>query len=179
MNATIHDSIRRHAVRAHDIAAYLRARHWCEREYHEGQCAVWERKIGGEAVVTVYQTLLRPLPVNLRAPVQQIVDHYAADVFGGREAELAALDAFLADPQRPFELLVALTGLARTPCLHAGSRGCSRRRSDRSSSRRPVFVTRPPASRRRWICWPTAWSSSIAILTGSAIMTGRRTACAR
>ncbi len=50
MKATIHDSIRRHAVRPRDIAAYLRARHWREREYHEGQYAVWERKTGGETV---------------------------------------------------------------------------------------------------------------------------------
>lgn len=50
VKATIHDSARQHAVRTHDIVAYLRARRWREREYHEGQYAVWERKIDGEAV---------------------------------------------------------------------------------------------------------------------------------
>ncbi|MFV9506870.1 MAG: AAA family ATPase [Oscillochloridaceae bacterium umkhey_bin13] len=71
---------------------------------------------GAQAIVTIYQTVLRPLPVKYSALVQPLIEHYTA-VFGGRDAELAGLDAFLADPQHPFGLLVAPTGLGKTALL--------------------------------------------------------------
>lgn len=71
---------------------------------------------GAQAIVTIYQTVLRPLPVNLSSLIRPLVEHYTA-VFGGRDAELAGLDAFLADPQYPFGLLVAPAGLGKTALL--------------------------------------------------------------
>jgi hypothetical protein len=71
---------------------------------------------GAQAIVTIYQTVLRPLPVNLSSLVRPLIEHYTA-VFGGRDAELAGLDAFLADTQHPFGLLVAPTGLGKTALL--------------------------------------------------------------
>ncbi|MGQ9483058.1 ATP-binding protein, partial [Chloroflexus sp.] len=69
-----------------------------------------------QAIVNSYQTFLHPLPVNLSALVRPLIEHYAA-VFGGRDAELEKLDAFLADPQHPFGLLVAPTGRGKTALL--------------------------------------------------------------
>ncbi|MCX7790652.1 MAG: ATP-binding protein [Chloroflexaceae bacterium] len=71
----------------------------------------------GRGAQAIYQEILRPLPVNLSALVRPLIEHYAADVFGGRDAELAALDAFLADPRYPFGLLVAPTGIGKTALL--------------------------------------------------------------
>ncbi|MDW8148638.1 MAG: AAA family ATPase [Roseiflexaceae bacterium] len=67
--------------------------------------------------MAIYQEILRPLPVRLSALVRPLIEHYAADVFGGRDAELAALDAFLANPRYPFGLLVAPTGIGKTALL--------------------------------------------------------------
>lgn len=47
-------------------------------------------KVMGDKIIN--QIVLRPLPVNLRSLVQPLIDHYSADLFGGREAELAMLD---------------------------------------------------------------------------------------
>jgi hypothetical protein len=50
MKATIRDSTILRAVRPHDVVAYLRAQHWREREHHEGQYAIWQRKSDNEPV---------------------------------------------------------------------------------------------------------------------------------
>lgn len=76
--------------------------------------------VGGDKVMgnkIINQIVLRPLPVKLHSLVQSLIDHYTADLFGGREAELAMLDRFLADPMQPFGLLVAPTGLGKTALL--------------------------------------------------------------
>jgi hypothetical protein len=70
----------------------------------------------GHGAQATYQEIVRPLPVNLSSLVRPLIEHYTA-VFGGRDAELAGLDAFLADPQHPFSLLVAPTGLGKTALL--------------------------------------------------------------
>jgi uncharacterized protein YjeT (DUF2065 family) len=72
-------------------------------------------KVMGDKIIN--QIVLRPLPVNLWSLVQPLIDHYAADLFGGREAELAMLDSFLDDPDQPYGLLVAPTGLGKTALL--------------------------------------------------------------
>ena len=69
--------------------------------------------------VTIQQTftmLLRPTPPPFRAAVRRMVEDYEA-VFGGRDAELAALDAFLAQDNQPFALLLAPTGRGKTALL--------------------------------------------------------------
>jgi hypothetical protein len=70
----------------------------------------------GHGARAVYQAILRPLPVDLRALVQSLIEAYTA-IFGGRDAELNRLDAFLADERHPFGLLVAPTGLGKTALL--------------------------------------------------------------
>jgi hypothetical protein len=70
--------------------------------------------VAGDKITYIVQ---RSLPVNLRTLVQPLIEHYAVDVFGGRDAELAQLDTFLADPTHPFGLLVAPTGLGKTALL--------------------------------------------------------------
>ena len=70
----------------------------------------------GHGAQAVYQAILRPLPVDLRALVQPLIEAYTA-TFGGRDAELEQLDAFLADERHPFGLLVAPTGLGKTALL--------------------------------------------------------------
>ncbi len=70
--------------------------------------------VAGDKITYIVQ---RSLPVNLRTLVQPLIEHYAADVFGGRDAELAQLDTFLADPTHPFGLMVAPTGLGKTALL--------------------------------------------------------------
>jgi len=70
----------------------------------------------GHGAQAVYQAILRPLPVDLRALVQPLIEAYTA-IFGGRDAELEQLDAFLADERHPFGLLVAPTGLGKTALL--------------------------------------------------------------
>jgi hypothetical protein len=70
----------------------------------------------GHGARAVYQAILRPLPVDLRALVQPLIEAYTA-IFGGRDAELNRLDAFLADERHPFGLLVAPTGLGKTALL--------------------------------------------------------------
>ncbi|OAN45148.1 hypothetical protein A6A03_15645 [Chloroflexus islandicus] len=72
--------------------------------------------VAGDKVVHQYQAIWRPLPVQYRTLVQPLIEHYTA-VFGGRETELAALDAFLADPDHPCALLVAPTGRGKTALL--------------------------------------------------------------
>jgi hypothetical protein len=73
--------------------------------------------VGPGAQAIVNQTLLPPLPVNLRSLVQALIEHYGQDIFGGRDAELAILDAFLDNPECPYGLLVALTGRGKTALL--------------------------------------------------------------
>jgi hypothetical protein len=70
----------------------------------------------GHGARAVYQAILRPLPVDPRALVQPLIEAYTA-IFGGRDAELNRLDAFLADERHPFGLLVAPTGLGKTALL--------------------------------------------------------------
>lgn len=72
--------------------------------------------VAGDKITYIYQTILRPLPVDLSSLVRPLIEHYTA-VFGGRDAELTGLDAFLVDPQHPFGLLVAPTGLGKTALL--------------------------------------------------------------
>lgn len=69
--------------------------------------------VAGDKIV---QAIVRPLPVQYRTLVQPLIEHYTA-IFGGREAERAALDGFLADPGHPFALLVAPTGRGKTALL--------------------------------------------------------------
>ncbi|MGQ9827892.1 MAG: hypothetical protein ACUVSW_08510 [Roseiflexus sp.] len=51
----------------------------------------------GTNATAIYQHLVKPLPVNRRGLVFQLITYYTA-VFGGRKAELDRLDAFLNDP---------------------------------------------------------------------------------
>lgn len=69
-----------------------------------------------QAIVTTYRQILRPLPPSLSALVRPLIAHHSA-MFGGRDAELAALDAFLASPNHPFGLLVAPAGIGKTTLL--------------------------------------------------------------
>ncbi|WP_287157607.1 hypothetical protein [Chloroflexus sp.] len=69
----------------------------------------------GPGATVIYQTILQPLPVSRRGRVMELITLYTK-VFGGRDAELALLDAFLTDP-RPYGLLVAPTGLGKTALL--------------------------------------------------------------
>jgi hypothetical protein len=70
-----------------------------------------------QAIVIINQTQLPPLPVNLSTLVRPLIRRYIQEPFGGRNAELAMLDAFLADLDHPFGLLVAPTGLGKTALL--------------------------------------------------------------
>jgi hypothetical protein len=70
--------------------------------------------VAGDKITYIIQ---RSLPVNLISLVQPLIEHYAVDVFGGRDAELAQLDAFLIDTTHPFGLMVAPTGLGKTALL--------------------------------------------------------------
>jgi hypothetical protein len=72
---------------------------------------------GAQTNVTINQTQLPSLPINLRMLVQPLIDNYLKEPFGGRDAELALLDSFLADPNHPYGLLVAPTGLGKTALL--------------------------------------------------------------
>ncbi|MDW8392471.1 MAG: ATP-binding protein, partial [Oscillochloridaceae bacterium] len=69
------------------------------------------------SIVVIHQQNTHPLPVNLSVLKQPLIEHYTAAVFGGRDAELAALDDFLDDPNHPFGLLVAPAGLGKTALL--------------------------------------------------------------
>jgi hypothetical protein len=62
------------------------------------------------------QIFLRSLPEPVRANFKRFINYYADDVFGGREAELNALDAVLHDPN-PYTLLVAPTGRGKSALL--------------------------------------------------------------
>jgi len=63
-----------------------------------------------------FRHLIDPLSGAFQARLAPLIAHYTA-LFGGRDAELAALDAFLADPHAPFGLLVAPTGMGKTALL--------------------------------------------------------------
>ncbi len=71
---------------------------------------------GAQAVVTIYQTMLRPVPITFSAGVQRMVEDYTT-IFGGRDVELARLDTFLTKDTRPFGLLIAPTGRGKTALL--------------------------------------------------------------
>jgi uncharacterized protein YeeX (DUF496 family) len=72
---------------------------------------------GAQSNVTINNTQLPSLPINLRSLVQPLIDNYLKEPFGGRDAELAMLDAFLDDPECAYGLLVAPTGLGKTALL--------------------------------------------------------------
>lgn len=68
---------------------------------------------------TINQTfmqVLHPTPPPYRTAVLRMTEDYAA-VFGGRDAELATLDTFLAEDTRPCALLIAPTGRGKTALL--------------------------------------------------------------
>lgn len=132
--------------------------------------------VAGDKIV---QAIVRPLPVQYRTLVQPLIEHYTA-IFGGREAELAALDGFLADPGHPFALLVAPTGRGKTALLvHWIARVQRQYPRGGSSSRRSASASKPPASRSRWDCWPTASPKPTTISTSTAVTTNRPIVCAR
>lgn len=62
---------------------------------------------------------LAALPESLRRPLVGFADEYLADgvPFGGRDAELTALDAWLADPELPCALVVAEAGRGKSALL--------------------------------------------------------------
>jgi hypothetical protein len=69
--------------------------------------------------ISPYQTIqqiLHPTPPPFRTAVLRMVEDYEA-VFGGRDAELAILDAFLAQHNQPYTLLLAPTGRGKTALL--------------------------------------------------------------
>jgi hypothetical protein len=72
--------------------------------------------VAGNKLVYIYQTVLRPVPIKFSAGVQRMVEDYTA-IFGGRDAELARLDTFLTEDERPFGLLIAPTGRGKTTLL--------------------------------------------------------------
>ncbi|WP_232219038.1 hypothetical protein [Chloroflexus sp. Y-396-1] len=72
--------------------------------------------ITGDHNIAVFQTILQPLPVSARGAVQRFITYYTDNVFGGRDAELAALDSVLRD-ERLYTLLVAPTGRGKTALL--------------------------------------------------------------
>jgi hypothetical protein len=72
--------------------------------------------VGGDKITNIYQQLLRPVPFAFRAGVQRMVEDDTA-IFGGRDAELARLDTFLTEDERPFGLLIAPTGRGKTALL--------------------------------------------------------------
>jgi hypothetical protein len=72
--------------------------------------------VAGNKIVHIYQTVLRPVPIKFSAGVQRMVEDYTA-IFGGRDAELARLDTFLTEDERPFGLLIAPTGRGKTALL--------------------------------------------------------------
>lgn len=67
MKAAIRDSTILRAVRPDDVVAYLRARHWREREHREGQYAIWQRKSDGE-------------PFEILLPLNSAYRDYAARI---------------------------------------------------------------------------------------------------
>jgi len=58
----------------------------------------------------------RSLPLKYRTIVNQMVEDYS-EVFGGRDAEFAALDQLLTDPVHSYGLLIAPTGRGKTALL--------------------------------------------------------------
>jgi hypothetical protein len=72
--------------------------------------------VAGNNIVHIYQQMLHPVPFAFRAGVQRMVEDYTA-IFGGRDAELARLDNFLTEDERPFGLLIAPTGRGKTALL--------------------------------------------------------------
>jgi hypothetical protein len=72
--------------------------------------------ITGDHNIAVFQTILQPLPVSARGAVQRLLTYYTDNVFGGRDAELAALDGVLRGEQL-YTLLVAPTGRGKTALL--------------------------------------------------------------
>lgn len=75
-------------------------------------------KVAGDKI-TIYQTIrdtLKPTPPPFRTAVLRMVEDYDA-VFGGRDTELAALDAFLVQDTQPYTLLLAPTGRGKTALL--------------------------------------------------------------
>ena len=68
------------------------------------------------AITQVFQELLLPTLPDYRTAVLRMVADYQ-QVFGGRDAELAQLDEFLARTDQPTALLLAPTGLGKTALL--------------------------------------------------------------
>jgi len=68
------------------------------------------------AITQVFQELLLPTLPDYRTAVLRMVEDYQ-QVFGGRDAELAQLDEFLARTDQPTALLLAPTGLGKTALL--------------------------------------------------------------
>lgn len=67
MKATMRDSAILRAVRPLDVVAYLRAQHWREREHHQGQYAIWQRKSDNE-------------PVEILLPLNEAYRDYATRI---------------------------------------------------------------------------------------------------
>lgn len=115
--------------------------------------------------VTINQTQLPPLPINLRALVQPLIDNYLKEPFGGRDAELAMLDAFLADPDCAYGLLVAPTGLGKTALLiHWLSHLQKQRPNYQIIFALSVFAIKQRPNRPSTASWPIALPKSITIL---------------
>jgi hypothetical protein len=71
--------------------------------------------IGTQYVYNYITQVLQPTRPSYRAAVVRMVEDYTA-VFGGRDAQLAALDTFLAG-DHPYALLIAPTGRGKTALL--------------------------------------------------------------
>jgi hypothetical protein len=65
---------------------------------------------------SISSSLFHSAPSPFRTAVLRMVEDYEA-VFGGRDAELAALDAFLTQDKQPYTLLLAPTGRGKTALL--------------------------------------------------------------
>ncbi|MCI0559794.1 MAG: hypothetical protein MN733_14990 [Nitrososphaera sp.] len=69
------------------------------------------------ATIQIIQSLVKSAPpFTYRPRLQRMIEDYTA-VFGGRDAELANLDAWLNDPNQPWGLLLAPTGRGKTALL--------------------------------------------------------------
>ena len=71
--------------------------------------------IDGSVFIQVINEVLRPAAPRYRTAVLRMVEDYQT-VFGGRDVQLAALDAFLKGEQ-PYALLLAPTGRGKTALL--------------------------------------------------------------
>src|SRR6266508_2733385 len=80
----------------------------------EGDRNVVARDVAGNIITgTVYYQLPPAVPPDYRHAIRRMIDDYTA-IFGGRDSELAELDAWLDDDSHPFAFLHSPTGRGKT-----------------------------------------------------------------